>query len=57
MSAEQIWGIVRTILAAVAGWAAAKGYIDNETAMTIIGALGTIFVASWSWWSKKVKLA
>ena len=57
MSAEQIWGIVRTILAAVAGWAAAKGYIDNETAMTIIGALGTIFVASWSWWSKKAKLA
>lgn len=57
MNAEQIWGIVRTILAAVAGWAAAKGYIDNETAMTIIGALGTIFVASWSWWSKKVKLA
>jgi len=57
MSADQIWGIVRTILAAVAGWAAARGYIDNETAMTIIGAVGTIFVASWSWWSKKVKPA
>ena len=50
---EQLWGIIRTILAAVAGWAAGKGYVDNETATTIIGALGTIFVAGWSWWSKK----
>lgn len=57
MSAEQIWGIVRTILAAVAGWAAAKGYIDNETAMTIVGAIGTIFVAMWSWRSKQAKPA
>ncbi len=53
MNADQIWGIVRTILAAFAGWAAGQGYIDNETAMTVIGAVGTIFVAVWSWWSKK----
>jgi glycerol-3-phosphate dehydrogenase len=53
MTGEQIWGIVRTILAAAAGWAAGQGYIDNETAMTIIGGLGTVFVAAWSWWSKK----
>jgi hypothetical protein len=53
MTADQIWGIIRTILAALAGWAAGQGYIDNETAMTVIGAVGTIFVAVWSWWSKK----
>jgi hypothetical protein len=55
MNAEQIWGVVRTILAAVAGWAAGKGWIDNETAMAIIGALGTIFIAVWSWWAKRNK--
>jgi len=57
MSGEQIWGIVRTILAAAAGWGAAKGYIDNETAMTIVGAIGTIFIAVWSWRSKQAKPA
>jgi hypothetical protein len=53
MTGEQIWGVIRTILAAVAGWAAGKGYVDNETATAVIGALGTIFVAGWSWASKK----
>jgi hypothetical protein len=53
MTAEQIWGIVRTILAAIGGWAVAKGYIDNETLMAILGALGTIFVAVWSVLSKR----
>ena len=53
MTADQVWGIIRTVLAAADGWAAGQGYVDNETAMTIIGALGTIFVAGWSWWVKK----
>jgi predicted amino acid dehydrogenase len=53
MNAEQIWGIVRTILAAIAGWAAGQGYIDSETSMAIIGAVGTIFVAVWSWVAKR----
>jgi hypothetical protein len=52
MTGEQIWGVIRTILAAVAGWAAGKGYVDNETATAVIGALGTIFVAGWSILSK-----
>lgn len=53
MTGEQVWGIIRTILAAGAGWAAGQGYIDNETAMTMIGGLGTVFVAGWSWWAKR----
>lgn len=53
MTAEQIWGLLRTVLAALAGVAVGKGWIDNETAMAIIGGLGTIFVAAWSFWSKK----
>lgn len=54
MKAEEIWGIVRTILAAIAGWAAGQGYVDQQTAMTVIGALGTIFVALWSIRSKRI---
>lgn len=52
MTSEQIWGIVRTILAAGAGYLSAKGIVDAGAADTIIGAVGTIFVAGWSIWSK-----
>jgi len=51
--AEQIWGLVRTILAALGGVAVGKGWIDSETMTAIVGGLGTIFVAVWSWRSKK----
>ena len=53
MTAEQIWGIVRTILAAAGGYIVAKGYIDNATLQAVLGALGTLFIAAWSVWSKK----
>jgi hypothetical protein len=52
MTTEQIWGIVRTILAAAGGWVVAKGYVDNATMQAVLGALGTIFVALWSVLSK-----
>lgn len=57
MNVDQVWGIVRTILAAGAGYIVAKGYIDEATSTAIIGGLGTIFVAGWSWYSKKPKVA
>ena len=53
MTGEQIWGIVRTILAAGGGYVVAKGYIDNATMTSISGAVGTLFIAGWSVWSKK----
>lgn len=53
MNAEMIWGIVRTILAAGMGWAAAKGFVDEQTGATIVGAIGTLFIAGWSIWSKR----
>jgi energy-converting hydrogenase Eha subunit C len=53
MHAEQLWGIVRTILAAIGGWIAAKGYVDDATIQAVIGAIGTIFVAVWSFVAKK----
>ena len=53
MTGEQIWGIVRTILAAAGGYIVAKGWVDNATLQSVIGALGTIFIAVWSVWAKK----
>ncbi len=53
MDAEKIWGVVRTVLAALAGgWAAKKG-IDAATFQGILGAIGVLFVAGWSVFSKK----
>jgi hypothetical protein len=53
MQGEQIWGIARTILSAVGGWAVGKGYVDNELMTAVLGGVGTIFIAGWSFWSKK----
>lgn len=53
MNGEMVWGVIRTVLAAVAGgWAAKKG-IDGDTVQVILGGIGTVFVAVWSIWSKK----
>lgn len=57
MTGEQVWGIVRTILAAGGGYLVAKGYVDNATLQAVLGGLGTIFVAAWSWYSNKPKAA
>ena len=48
MNAEQVGGIVRTILAGIGGVAVSKGLIDDATMLSIAGALGTIAVAVWS---------
>lgn len=53
MDGNQVWGIVRTLLAAGAGYFVAKGYVDSDTVNTVIGGAGTIFVAVWSVMSKK----
>ncbi len=53
MNGDQVWGVVRTILAAVGGWAVAKGYVSNELLTAILGGVGTIFVAAWSVFAKK----
>lgn len=53
MTGEQIWGVVRTILAAVGGYFTAKGVVDGAFVDAVLGGLGTIFVASWSIFAKK----
>ena len=57
MTGEQIWGVVRTILAAAGGFIVAKGYIDAETLNTLLGGAGTLFVAIWSIMSKRKAVA
>ncbi|MGY3278107.1 Pam3-gp28 family putative phage holin [Bradyrhizobium sp. S3.7.6] len=53
MTGDQIWGIARTILAAAGGYFVAKGYVDTDTMTTILGGVGTVFVAVWSVMTKK----
>lgn len=49
MTAEAIWGVIRTVLAATAGaWAVKAGYADGDTVNTVLGAAGVLVVAVWS---------
>jgi len=48
MNKIEIYGIIRAILAAIAGFVAGQGYVDSETATTVAGAITTIVVAVWS---------
>lgn len=52
MTGDQVWGVVRTILAAIGGWAVAKGYVSSDLLTALLGGGGTIFVALWSVFSK-----
>lgn len=46
---EQIWGIVRTVLAATAGaWAVKAGYMDGDQLNAFLGGLGVVVVSAWS---------
>ncbi len=53
MTKNEVYGVVRTILAAVGGVAVGKGYIDSETAVALAGAVATIVAAIWSVKSKR----
>lgn len=53
MTKEMAWGIVRAVLAAGSGYLVGTGLIDQAMATEIIGAIGVIFTAVWSVWSKK----
>jgi len=53
MNKNEIYGVVRTILAAVGGGFVGKGYIDSETALALAGAIGTIVAPTRSIKSKR----
>lgn len=56
MKAEEIWGVIRTILAAGSGWVVGTGWIDGQTYTALVGAVGVIFVSVWSIISKRKAL-
>ncbi len=53
MKKEQVFGLIRTVAAAVGGFLAGKGYIDAHTVEALAGAVATVGVAVWSFLSKK----
>lgn len=53
MNKNQVFGIVRTVVAAVAGFLAGKGYLDASLVEGVAGAVATITVAIWSVAAKK----
>jgi hypothetical protein len=53
MTADQIGGIIRALATFATGALVAKGAIDNNTAVWIVGGAVTIGVAGWSWWTNR----
>ena len=53
MNKNELYGVVRTLLAAVGGVAVGRGWMDSETAVALAGAGATIVVAVWSVKSKR----
>jgi hypothetical protein len=53
MGKNEVYGVVRTVIAAIGGVLVGKGYIDSETAVAIAGAVATVAAAVWSVKSKR----
>lgn len=53
MNKDMIWGIVRAVLAAGGGYFVGAGVLDQDTMNSVIGAVGVLFAAGWSVYSKK----
>ena len=53
MNMEQIGGIIRTILAAGGGYLVSKGYLDNATMLSLVGAVVTLITGAWSVYAKR----
>ena len=48
MTSTVVWGVIRTILAAVAGYFAGNDLFTMDFANEAIAALGVLFVGVWS---------
>lgn len=53
MTAEQVAGIVRALIAALGGYLVGKGFADAETIAAVGGAAATIAAAVWSVYAKR----
>jgi hypothetical protein len=53
MTSEQFGGLVRTVIAALGGYAAGQGWFDADTWVAIAGAASVLGAALWSFYTKK----
>lgn len=53
MTSEQVFGILRAILATGGGMLATKGYIDADTVNTLVGGCMSVIIGVWSVLAKK----
>lgn len=51
---DQVAGLIRTALATAAGYVAGKGWIDQQTALTVAGLAAAALVGVWSWVSNSL---
>lgn len=53
MNGEQIGGVVRHVLTFAGGWLVTKGYVDEQTMQSAVGAVVTLIGLGWSYFVKK----
>lgn len=53
LTSDQIGGIARALLTTIAGVAVTKGWVDQNTAVTVVGGVVTVLVAVWSWYTNR----
>lgn len=56
MTSDQIAGVVRTLVAALAAYFAGKGWFGGNVSPELITAITTVIVGAWSWFSKRPKV-
>ena len=53
MNADQVGGLVRTIVASLVAYGAGKGWFGAETASDIVAAASAVAIAGWSYFTNK----
>lgn len=53
MTKSEVNGVIRALLAAAGGFIVARGWIDQETMLALVGAGATVLTALWSVRSKR----
>lgn len=55
MDKEKLMGIVRHVLTFGGGFGVARGWFDEQTMLTLVGAVVSIMGTGWSIWVKPMK--
>ena len=55
MNQDQILGIARHVLTTLGGVVVTRGFVDESTMISIVGALVTLAGAAWSVYAKRTK--